>query len=198
MSDMTDIEVRLRSADWGEPPPLDVEAADDAIDVALTWMDSPIGLLLLVATPRGLLRVVFPNEDHDAVLAKVAARVSPRIVEHPARLDAIRGELEEYFTGDRRTFEVDLDWTLVGEFGRRVLGACAAVPYGTVTTYAQLANEIGSPRAARATGTALGSNPIPIVVPCHRVLRTGGGLGGYAGGLDVKEQLLRLEGVLAL
>jgi methylated-DNA-[protein]-cysteine S-methyltransferase len=198
MTDTTDIELRLRSADLGAPPAFDVAAADDAIDVALTWMDSPIGRLLVVATRRGLLRLVFPNEDHDAVLASIAARVSPRIVEHPARLDRIRGELEEYFTGERRTFEVDLDWSLVGEFGRRVLGACAAVPYGTVTTYARLATEIGSPRAARATGTALGSNPIPIVVPCHRVLRTGGGLGGYAGGLDIKEQLLRLEGVLAL
>ena len=198
MTDLTDIELRFRSAAWGDPPSFDAAAADDTIDVALTWMDSPIGRLLLVATRRGLLRVVFPNENHDAVLAKVAARVSPRIVEHPARLLPIRRELDEYFTGQRRTFEVDLDWSLVGEFGRRVLGACAAVPYGTVTTYSQLASEIGSPRAARATGTALGSNPIPIVVPCHRVLRSGGGLGGYAGGLDVKEQLLRLEGVLAL
>jgi methylated-DNA-[protein]-cysteine S-methyltransferase len=193
---MSDIETRLRATDFGVPPRF--EPPDDLIDVALGWMESPIGSLLLVTTPRGLLRIVFPNEDVEAVLRIIASRVSPRVVEAPARADGVRRELEEYFQGSRRTFELELDWTLVGDFGRRVLGACAAVPYGTVTTYAQLAQQIGSPRAARATGTALGSNPIPIVVPCHRVLRTGGGLGGYAGGLDVKEHLLRLEGVLAL
>ena len=193
---MSDIETRLGAIDLGEPPMF--VPPEDLVDVALASVDSPIGSLLLVGTARGVLRIVFPNEDHDAVLDRISARVSPRIVEMPARLDAIRRELDEYFAGERRQFDVELDWSLVGDFGRRVLGACAAVPYGTVTTYAQLAAEIGSPRAARATGTALGSNPIPIVVPCHRVLRSGGGLGGYAGGLDVKEQLLRLEGVLAL
>ena len=193
---MSDLETRLGAVDFGAVPRFN--PPDDLVDVGLAWMDSPIGRLLLLGTSRGLLRVVFPNEDHDAVLGIVARRVSPRIVDVPQRLDSIRRELDEYFRGERRTFDVDLDWALVGEFGRRVLGACAAVPYVSVTTYALLAQEIGSPRAARATGTALGSNPIPIVVPCHRVLRTGGGLGGYAGGVDVKEQLLRLEGVLAL
>ena len=193
---MSELGTRMRATDWGAPPAFD--PPDELVDVGLAWMDSPIGRLLLLGTSRGLLRIVFPNEDHDAVLALVAARVSPRILEAPQRLDTIRRELDEYFRGERRTFDVELDWALVGEFGRRVLGACAAVPYGTVTTYAELAHRIGSPKAARATGTALGSNPIPIVVPCHRVLRTGGALGGYAGGLDVKEHLLRLDGVLAL
>lgn len=189
------IETRLRTADLGPVPAF--TAPDELVDVGLAWTDSPIGRLLLLGTRRGLLRLVFPNEDRDAVLAAVAARVSPRILETPQRLDRIRHQLDEYFRGERRTFDVELDWALVGEFGRRVLGACAAVPYGTVTTYARLAHEIGSAKSARATGTALGSNPIPIVVPCHRVLRTGGGLGGYAGGIEIKAQLLRLEGVLA-
>jgi methylated-DNA-[protein]-cysteine S-methyltransferase len=131
------------------------------------------------------------------VLERLAARISPRIVEAPTPPDPLRRELEEYFAGRRRRFELPLDWSLVGPFGQRVLRAASAIPYGGVLTYTQVAAEAGSPRGSRAAGNALGSNPIPIVVPCHRVLRSGGALGGYAGGLDRKRWLLELEGATA-
>jgi methylated-DNA-[protein]-cysteine S-methyltransferase len=165
-------------------------------DISYAPVDSPFGELLLAASDRGLLRLAFPEEDADGVLKRLAARVSPRIVESPAQLDSIRRELDEYFAGHRRKFELALDWTLVGPFGRRVLGAAAQIPYGGVRTYTQVAAEAGSPRGSRAAGNALGANPIPIVVPCHRVLRRGGALGGYAGGLERKRFLLELEGAL--
>jgi methylated-DNA-[protein]-cysteine S-methyltransferase len=163
-------------------------------DVSYGPVDSPFGELLLATSERGLLRLAFPEEDEDSVLERLAARVSPRIVRAPARLDPIRRELEEYFAGRRRSFELPLDWTLVGPFGRRVLGATAQIPYGRVSTYTEVAAEAGSPRGSRAAGNALGANPIPIVVPCHRVLRGSGALGGYAGGLRRKQFLLELEG----
>jgi methylated-DNA-[protein]-cysteine S-methyltransferase len=122
--------------------------------------------------------------------------VSPRIVAADAQLDPVRRELDEYFAGRRRGFELALDWTLVGPFGRRVLGATAEIPYGGVLSYSEVAAEAGSPRGSRAAGNALGANPMPIVVPCHRVLRSGGALGGYGGGLDRKRFLLELEGAL--
>lgn len=165
-------------------------------DVSYAPVDSPFGELLLAASDQGLLRLAFPEEDADCVLERLAARVSPRIVEAPARLDRMRRELDEYFDGRRREFELPLDWTLVGPFGRRVLGATAQIPYGRVLTYTEVAAEAGSPRGSRAAGSALGANPIPIVVPCHRVLRRGGALGGYAGGLRRKQFLLELEGAL--
>ncbi len=124
------------------------------------------------------------------------ARSPPRIVESPAALDPVRRELDEYFAGSRTRFEVALDWSLIGPFATRVLGATAAIPYGSVLSYAAVAGRAGSPRGSRAAGNALGSNPIPIVIPCHRVLRTGGALGGYGGGLDRKRWLLELEGAL--
>jgi methylated-DNA-[protein]-cysteine S-methyltransferase len=163
-------------------------------DIGYALFDSPFGELLLAASEQGLLRLAFPEEDGDSVLERLAARVSPRIVESPARLDPIRRELDEYFEGHRREFELALDWTLVGPFGRRVLGATAQIPYGNVRTYTEVAAEAGSPRGSRAAGNALGANPIPIVVPCHRVLRGSGALGGYAGGLPRKQFLLELEG----
>jgi methylated-DNA-[protein]-cysteine S-methyltransferase len=163
-------------------------------DIDYARVDSPFGELLLAASEQGLLRLAFPEEDADSVLERLAARVSPRIVEAPARLDPIRRELDEYFEGRRREFELALDWTLVGPFGRRVLGATAQIPYGNVLTYTEVATEAGSPRGSRAAGNALGANPIPIVVPCHRVLRGSGALGGYAGGLERKQFLLELEG----
>jgi methylated-DNA-[protein]-cysteine S-methyltransferase len=169
-------------------------AADGLADVSYATADSPFGPLLLATTPRGLVRVAFPEEDADSVLERLARRISPRIVETPAPLDPVRRELEEYFAGTRRSFELALDWTLVSPFGRRVLGATAEIPYGGVLSYAEVATEAGSPRGSRAAGNALGSNPMPIVVPCHRVLRTGGALGGYGGGLDRKRWLLELEG----
>jgi methylated-DNA-[protein]-cysteine S-methyltransferase len=169
-------------------------ASQGLADVSYGHADSPFGALLLAASGAGLLRLAFPEEDADGVLRRLAARVSPRIVEAPAQLDRIRRELDEYFAGRRRSFELALDWSLVGPFGRRVLGAAAQIPYGGVRTYAQVAAEAGSPRGSRAAGNALGANPIPIVVPCHRVLRGSGALGGYAGGLERKRYLLELEG----
>ena len=172
-------------------------AAEGLADVSYATADSPFGPLLLATTGRGLVRVAFPEEDADSVLERLARRISPRIVETPAPLDAARRELEEYFAGSRQSFELPLDWTLVSPFGRRVLDATAEIPYGGVLSYAEVAAEAGSPRGSRAAGNALGSNPMPIVVPCHRVLRTGGALGGYGGGLDRKRWLLELEGALA-
>jgi methylated-DNA-[protein]-cysteine S-methyltransferase len=166
-------------------------------DVSYASLDSPLGKLTAAVTERGLVRLAFPEEDLDAVLERLAARISPRIVEAPAPPDSVRRELEEYFAGRRRHFELALDWTLVGPFARRVLRAAGEIPYGGVLSYTQIAAEAGSPRGSRAAGNALGSNPIPIVVPCHRVLRSGGALGGYAGGLDRKRWLLELEGATA-
>jgi methylated-DNA-[protein]-cysteine S-methyltransferase len=123
-------------------------------------------------------------------------RISPRILRAPARFDAVARELAEYFAGRRRSFDAELDWSLIGPFGRRVLGVTAAIPYGGVLSYTEVAVEAGSPRGSRAAGNALGSNPIPIVIPCHRVLRIGGALGGYGGGLERKRWLLELEGAL--
>ncbi len=171
-------------------------ARDGLADVSYAPADSPFGPLLLATTKRGLARVAFPEEDADEVLARLAARISPRIVEASAPLDAARRELDEYFDGRRTRFALKLDWTLVGPFGRRVLGAASQIPYGGVLTYAQVAAQAGSPRGSRAAGNALGANPIPIVVPCHRVLRGSGALGGYAGGLERKRLLLELEGAI--
>jgi methylated-DNA-[protein]-cysteine S-methyltransferase len=171
-------------------------AAEGLADVSYAGVDSPFGTLLLAATRRGLVRVAFPEEDVDSVLERLSRRISPRIVETPAPLDPVRRELEEYFSGRRRTFELPLDWMLVGGFGRRVLRATSEIPYGGVLSYAEVAAEAGSPRGSRAAGNALGSNPIPIVIPCHRVLRTGGAIGGYGGGPERKRWLLELEGAL--
>jgi methylated-DNA-[protein]-cysteine S-methyltransferase len=179
-----------------EPPPLDLAAgAAGLLDVAYAHLDSPLGTLLLAASPRGLLRVSYlEDEDDSAALAELAARISPRILRAPRRLDGPRRELDEYFAGARRAFEVPLDWRLAGPgFARRVLRATAGIPYGAVASYKQVAGRAGSPRAFRAAGTALGANPLPIVVPCHRVLHAGGGLGGYTGGLERKRALLAVE-----
>ncbi|MGH2865711.1 MAG: methylated-DNA--[protein]-cysteine S-methyltransferase [Solirubrobacteraceae bacterium] len=166
-------------------------------DVSYAYTDSPFGPLLLAATRRGVVRLAFPEESVDSVLDALVQRLSPRIVECSApHLERARGELEEYFAGQRRSFELALDWTLVGTFAHRVLDAASAIPYGGVLSYAQVASRAGSPRASRAAGSALGMNPIPIVIPCHRVLRKGGALGGYAGGLERKRWLLELEGAL--
>lgn len=164
------------------------------LDVAYAAVDSPLGTLTVAATERGLVRLAYsPPED---VVEELAVKVSPRVMEQPARLDRVRRELDEYFAGRRRDFDVSLDWELTRGFGRSVLQATARVPFGDVTTYKQVAAAAGSPRAVRAAGNALGANPIPVIVPCHRVLRTGGGLGGYTGGLEAKQRLLELEGAL--
>ena len=196
---MTDVEAALTAIEAGPPPDFDVSRAEAEalVDVAWAAVDSPVGRLVLAATPAGIVRLAYPENDPDAVLSMLAARLSPRVVEAPARLDAVRRALDEYFDGRRRAFDdVPVDWALVGPFGRVVLGALRAVPYGQVTSYAGLSVAIGKPKAARAVGNALGANPVPIVVPCHRVLRSGGSLGGYTGGLDVKRHLLALEGTL--
>lgn len=172
----------------------ELAAARGLAELSYAEADSPFGRLLLATSGQGLLRLAFPEEDRDEVLDRLARRVSPRIVEAPARLDRARRELDQYFAGDRRTFELPLDWSLVGPFGQRVLRTAARIPYGGVLTYAEVAAEAGSPRGSRAAGNALGANPIPIVVPCHRVLRGTGALGGYAGGLERKQFLLELEG----
>jgi methylated-DNA-[protein]-cysteine S-methyltransferase len=172
-------------------------AAEGLLDVAYAAVDSPFGPLTVAATDRGLVRIAYPERDLDAVLGELARRVSPRFLEAPVRLDPIRRELDEYFAGRRRAFDVPIDWRAEpGGFGRRVLEVTAAIPPGEVASYAEVAARAGSPRAVRAAGNALGANRIPIVVPCHRVVRTGGGLGGYTGGLDRKRLLLRLEGWL--
>jgi methylated-DNA-[protein]-cysteine S-methyltransferase len=187
------IEQRLRAP--MSPPELALP--DDAVDVAYAEVDSPIGTLLLVSTHHGLVRLGFPTEDHDALLEDIATRVSPRIVEQSARVDIVRRELDEYFAGRRHDFDVPLDWSLSQGFRQRVLKAIASIPFGEVRTYRDMATAAGNAAAVRAAGSACGSNPIPLIVPCHRVLRTGGGLGGYGGGLDVKRKLLQLEGVLS-
>lgn len=174
-------------------------AADhDLLDVAVASVDSPIGELFVAVTRRGLACVAFEDEDRDEVVARLARELSPRILEHPAAADDVRRQLDEYFEGERTRFSLRLDRHLIHGIARDVLAATAKVPFGRTTTYGELADRIGHPKAARAVGNALGSNPIPIVVPCHRVLRAGGALGGYAGGLGRKERLLRLEGALAL
>jgi methylated-DNA-[protein]-cysteine S-methyltransferase len=171
-------------------------AAEGLLDVAYASVDSPLGELLVAVTQRGLVRLAYVDESPEDVLAELSERVSPRVLRAPERTDAVRRELEDYFGGDLRAFETPVDWSLVRGFAAGVLRATARVPFGNVTTYRDVAEAAGSPRAYRAAGNALGANPIPIVVPCHRVLHAGGGLGGYTGGLDRKRHLLHLEGVL--
>ncbi|HMJ35439.1 MAG TPA: methylated-DNA--[protein]-cysteine S-methyltransferase [Baekduia sp.] len=188
------------------PPPFDpADAAAAAArfaalaepDVAYAVVDSPVGALVAAVTPQGLVRLAYEdfNGGLDEVLDSLAARLSPRILEAPARLDAVRRELEEYFAGRREAFDFPIDWTLYSDFGRRVLQATAAIPFGHTATYGQVAAQAGNAKASRAAGRALGANPIPIVVPCHRVIGTSGKLTGYTGGMHRKEALLRLEGI---
>ncbi len=168
--------------------------ADGLADVSYAPVDSPFGRLHAARTRRGLVRLAFPEESVDTFLEQIATRLSPRVVEAPSSLDPVKRELDEYFAGRRRSFDLKLDWSLIAPFGRRVLKMTAAIPYGGHLSYAEVAAEAGSPGGARAAGNALGANPIPIVIPCHRVLRSGGALGGYGGGLDRKRFLLELEG----
>jgi methylated-DNA-[protein]-cysteine S-methyltransferase len=171
-------------------------AADGLADVSYAPVDSPFGTLHAATTKRGLVRLAFPEESVDAFLERLALGLSPRIVASSGSLDPVRRELDEYFAGRRRDFDLELDWSLITPFGRRVLRMTAAIPYGGHLSYGEVAAEAGSPRGARAAGNALGANPIPIVIPCHRVLHSGGGIGGYGGGLDRKRFLLELEGAL--
>jgi methylated-DNA-[protein]-cysteine S-methyltransferase len=162
------------------------------IDVRYDIVDSPVGNLFVAATERGLARISYWPEGMEETLART---FGPRVLRSP--LDEVRRELDEYFDGTRTRFTVKLDWTLTGRgFRHEVLKHTNEIPYGRTSTYMEMATRSGNRKAYRAAGNALGSNPIPVVVPCHRVLATGGGLGGYGGGLDVKERLLHLEGAL--
>jgi methylated-DNA-[protein]-cysteine S-methyltransferase len=173
----------------------DRAAAQGLLDVAYATIDSPLGPLVAAVTPRGLVRLAYPDEGPDAVVADLAGRISPRAMEAPRRLEPVRRELGDYFDRRRREFDLPVDWTLVRGFARQVLERTAAIPFGETLSYAEVAAGAGRPAAWRATGNALGANPIPIVIPCHRVLRTGGLLGGYTGGVSRKAFLLELEGV---
>jgi methylated-DNA-[protein]-cysteine S-methyltransferase len=178
------------------PPPFDVEAAAAAnlLDVAYATLESPVGELLLAVTDRGLVRVSYlDHAELERTLDDLAHRISPRVLRAPKRVDPTRRELDGYFHGRLTQFETPIDWRLTHGFTRRVLQATARIPYGQVSTYAGVAAAAGSPRGSRAAGNALGANPIPIVVPCHRVLRSGGALGGYTGGVERKRALLEIE-----
>jgi methylated-DNA-[protein]-cysteine S-methyltransferase len=172
-------------------------AADEGLaDVAYALVDSPLGRLLVAQTKRGLVELAYGGEEPDSMLAELSEKLSPRVLEAPGKLDDVRRQLDEYFGGRRTSFEVPIDWSLSRGFTQRILQATAKVPFGQLATYRDVATKAGNERAVRAAGNALGSNHIPIVVPCHRIIRTGGALGGYTGGLERKEYLLQLEGVL--
>jgi methylated-DNA-[protein]-cysteine S-methyltransferase len=166
---------------------------EGVLDVAYRTLDTPVGTLLLAATPGGLIRVAYPVEGHDQVLENLAARVSPRVLRAPGRLDAAAREIDEYFTGQRRTFDLPLDYRLATGFRREVLGHLPGIGYGTTASYAAVAAAVGHPRAFRAVGTACATNPLPVVLPCHRVIKSDGDLGNYRGGPAAKQFLLSLE-----
>ena len=169
---------------------------DDALDVAYRTVDSPVGPLLIAATSVGLVRVAFDSEGNDAVLQNLSDRISSRVLEAPARLDAVALQLDEYFSGRRHHFDVPLDWQLSKGFRRTVLEHLAVdIGYGTTASYGTLARLSGSPNAVRAVGTTCATNPIPVVVPCHRVVRSDGTIGQYRGGPAAKRALLNLEAV---
>ena len=163
------------------------------LDVAYRVIDSPVGPLLLAATEVGLVRVAFSREDHDAVLQHLSDSISPRVLNDAIRLDPAARELDDYFAGNRRAFDVPLDWQLSTGFRSTVLHLLPEIDYGQTVTYAALAQSAGSPKAVRAVGSACANNPLPLVVPCHRVVRSDGSSGGYRGGMEAKRMLLELE-----
>ena len=169
--------------------------ADQLLDIAYRTIDTPIGNLLLAATETGLVRVAYTSEDHDLVLQSLSDRISPRILHHPARLDAAARELGEYFAHRRRAFDLDLDWRLSAGFRATVLRHLSDIEYGHTASYAMVAQLAGSPKAVRAVGSACATNPLPVIVPCHRVVKSDGSMGGYLGGLEAKATLLQLEAV---
>lgn len=168
--------------------------ADATLDIGYRTIDSPLGVLLLAATPRGLVRVAYEREGLDEVLQALAERISPRILRSARRLDEPAREIDEFLTGRRHGFDLPLDRSLSHGFRGQVHHHLGGIPYGHVVSYKDVATQLGSPRAVRAVGTACATNPLPIVVPCHRVLRSDGSLGGYVGGLAAKTTLLTLEG----
>lgn len=183
----TDVLTRLRAR-------LTADAeADGLLDIAYTVVDSPVGGLLLAATERGLVRVAYAREDHDAVLETLAQKVSPRVLRAPRRLDETARELDEYFAGTRTAFDLPLDHALSHGFRQLVQSRLPDIDYGTTLSYKQVAELVGSPAAVRAVGTACATNPLPVVVPCHRVVKSDGGIGQYVGGVEAKAALLELE-----
>jgi methylated-DNA-[protein]-cysteine S-methyltransferase len=172
---------------------VDQAQREGILDVAYRTLDTPVGPLLLAATEQGLIRVAYAVQDHDAVLRQLADVISPRVLNAPGRLDDVARQMEEYFAGRRTRFDVPLDWRLSKGFRRQVLARLPDIGYGRTESYAQVAVATGNPRAVRAVGTACATNPLPVVVPCHRVVRSDGSLGGYAGGADAKHALLTLE-----
>jgi methylated-DNA-[protein]-cysteine S-methyltransferase len=177
---------------------LAVQADTEGIlDIAYRTIDSPVGILLLAATEQGLVRVAYSNESHDAVLQNLAQRISPRILEAPARLDAAARELDEYFLGRRHGFDLPIDWSLSTGFRNAVLRHLPDIEYGHTASYSAVAQRAGNPKAVRAVGTACATNPLPVIIPCHRVVRADGTLGGYLGGVENKRTLLALEAAAA-
>ncbi|MFJ8613534.1 methylated-DNA--[protein]-cysteine S-methyltransferase [Streptomyces sp. NPDC093675] len=163
------------------------------LDVAYRTLDTPVGTLLLAATEQGVVRVAFESQDHDGALQQLADKVSPRVLKAPERLDDVSRQLDEYFAGARHHFDVPLDWQLSSGFRRSALTRLPDIGYGRTASYAEVATAVGSPRAVRAVGTACATNPLPLVVPCHRVVRSDGSIGQYAGGADAKRYLLDME-----
>ena len=168
-------------------------AAEGLLDVAYRTMDSPAGRLLLAATPAGVVRIAFELENHDAVLEELAGAVSPRILRSPRGVDDVARQLDEYFAGRRRVFELAVDLQLAKGFRRAVLEHLCNIPFGATESYTVVAAAAGNPKAVRAAGTACATNPIPLVVPCHRVVRRDGTYGQYRGGPAVKHALLTME-----
>ena len=201
MSDRLEAELRRGpGGDVGEGKRRLVERALDEglATVAYARAESPFGDLMLATTARGLVRVAFLHgETEDEVVEDLAVRVSPRVLRAPERLDDARRQLDQYFAGRRRRFDLRTDRALIHGFARAVLAQTARIPYGSYLTYGEVAAEAGNPRAHRAAGSALARNPIPIVIPCHRVLRSGGVVGNYGGGPEMKARLLQMEGALA-
>jgi methylated-DNA-[protein]-cysteine S-methyltransferase len=201
MNDHTD-NVALLSA-LSTPTPAELEVLrdrlvadaenDGLLDIAYRTVDSPIGPLLVAATEHGVLRVAFEREGHDTVLANLAGSVSPRILRSARRTDAVARQLDEYFAGRRRGFDVDIDLQLVHGFRRQVIAHLADIAYGSTASYAAVAMAVGNPAAVRAVGSACSHNPLPVVLPCHRVVRSDGGIGQYLGGVEAKVALLTLE-----
>ncbi len=165
----------------------------EVLDVAYRTIDTPVGTLLLAATTAGLVRVAYDIEDHQAVLAGLAVRISPRVLRAPARLDSVARQIDEYFAKRRTVFEVPVDLQLAEGFRRNVIEHLRDIGYGRRESYAMVAAAIGHPRAVRAVGTACAHNPLPVVIPCHRVVRSDGSTGQYVGGPLAKSRLLDLE-----
>jgi len=174
---------------------VDAAERDGVLDVSYRTIDSPVGSLLLAATEDGLVRVAFDREDHDVVLGHLATEISPRILRAPRRLDGAASQLDEYFSGQRRTFDLPIDLQLAHGFRRAVLTHLRDIAYGETASYAMVAAASGSPAAVRAVGSACANNPLPLVVPCHRVVRSDGSIGQYLGGTEIKQALLAMEAV---